>query len=141
MVVLLAGLGYLGWWWSQSQRCGPGLTATESPYICVGLDLDSTALRGTDPLTDLENTIAANNRTISEPFTTIVLLDNFTPDPRSDSETLHSLRHDIEGAITAVSWANNPKTGATPKIKLLLANYGLDAGAWPKPSMPSSGLG
>jgi ABC-type branched-subunit amino acid transport system substrate-binding protein len=130
VVILLVGLGYLGWLWHQSQKCGPGLTATGSPYVCVGLDLDSTALRGADPLTDLENTIAEHNRTISEPFATIVLLDNFTPDPRFDSEALHSLRHDIEGAITAVSRANDPKTGATPKIKLLLANHGLDASFW-----------
>lgn len=45
--------------------------------------------------------------------------------------TLHKQRHGIEGAISAVSRANDPTTsGALPKIRLLLANYGLGAGAW-----------
>lgn len=130
VVVLIIGLGYF-WWWSQSQKCGRGMTATGSPYACVGLDLDSTALRDADPLADLENTIAKNNRTISEPFATIVVLDDMTPDPRSDSVALRAERHNIEGAITAVSRSNDPKaSGAIPKIKLLLANYNLGAGAW-----------
>ncbi|MBV9010732.1 MAG: hypothetical protein JO272_01565 [Pseudonocardiales bacterium] len=129
VVILLVGIGYfvVG---RLSQKCGPGMTATGSPYVCVGLDVDSTALRDADPLADLENTLAEHNRTISGPFATIVLLEQFTPDPRSDSVTLHSLRHEIEGAITAVSRANGAKTGATPKIKLLLANHGLQAEAW-----------
>jgi ABC-type branched-subunit amino acid transport system substrate-binding protein len=132
VVVLLIGLGYFVWW-SQSQKCGRGMTVTGSPYVCVGLDLDSTALRDADPLADLENTIADNNRAISEPFATIVLLTDMTPDPRSDSVALRAQRHTIEGAITAVSRANDPKAaGAIPKIKLLLANYGLGAGAWPQ---------
>ena len=130
VVVLFIGLGYFVWW-SQSQKCGRGMTAVGSPYACVGLDLDSTALRDADPLADLENTIAANNRTISEPFATIVVLDDLTPDPRSDSVAIRPELHEIEGAITAASWANDPNaSGAIPKIKLLLANFGLGAGAW-----------
>jgi hypothetical protein len=130
VVVLLSGLGYFGWW-SQSQKCGRGMTPIGSPYFCVGLDRDSTPLRDADPLADLEHTIAENNRTISGPFATIVVLEDMTPDPRSDSAALHDQRHVIEGAITAVSRANNPKAaGAIPKIRLLIANYGLGAGAW-----------
>ena len=130
-VVLLIGFGYLTWW-SQSQKCGRGMTAIGSPYVCVGLDLDSTALRDADPLADLEHTIADNNRAISEPFATIVVFQNLTPDPRSDNVALRSQRHAVEGAITAVSRENDPKTGAIPKIKLLLANYSLGASAWPQ---------
>jgi hypothetical protein len=73
VVVLFIVLRYFGWW-SQSQKCGRGLTAIGSPYVCVGLDLDSTALRDADPLADLEHTIANNNKAISEPFATIVVL-------------------------------------------------------------------
>ncbi|MGB6163842.1 MAG: hypothetical protein WCF33_12100 [Pseudonocardiaceae bacterium] len=130
VVVLVIGFGYLAWW-SQSQKCGRGMTAIGSPYVCVGLDLDSTALREADPLADLENTISENNRAISEPFATIVVLQDLTPDPRSDSVAFRSRRHAVEGAITAVSRANDPKiSGAIPKIKLLLANYGFEAGSW-----------
>jgi ABC-type branched-subunit amino acid transport system substrate-binding protein len=131
-VVLLIGFGYLTWW-SQSQKCGRGMTPTGSPYACVGLDLDSTAFRDADSLADLEHTIADNNRAISEPFATIVVLQDWTTDPKSESVTLREQRHDIEGVITAVSRANDPKaSGAIPKIKLLLANYNLGASAWPQ---------
>lgn len=130
VVVLVIVLGYFAWP-SPPQQCGRGLTAIGSPYACVGLDLDSTALREADPLADLENTIAENNRAISEPFATIVVLQDLTPDPRSDSVALRSQRHAVEGAITAVSRANDPKiSGAIPKIKFLLANYGFQAGSW-----------
>lgn len=130
VVILVIGSGCLAWW-SQSQKCGRGMTAIGSPYVCVGLDLDSTALQNADPLADLEHTIAENNRAISEPFATIVVLQDLTPDPRSDSVALRSQRHAVEGAITAVSRANDPKvSGAIPKIKLLLANYGFQAGSW-----------
>ena len=130
VVVLLIGLGYLTWW-GPWQKCGRGMIATGSPYVCVGLNLDSTAFRDADPLVDLENMIGAENRKISEPFATIVLIEDTTPNPRSDSVTLRAQRHDIEGAITEVSRANDPKvTGAIPKIKLLLANYGFAANAW-----------
>lgn len=130
VIVLLIGLGCFTWW-SQSQKCGRGLTVIGSPYACVGLDLDSTALRDADPLADLENTITSTNRAISEPFVTVVVLQDLTPDPRNDSVALRSRRHAVEGAITAVSRANDPRvSGAIPKIKLLLANYGLEAGSW-----------
>lgn len=55
-----------------------------------------------------------------------------TPDPQNDFVAVRSQRHNIEGAITAVSRANDPKTGGIPKIKLLLANFGLRAGDWPQ---------
>ncbi len=129
-IVLLIGFGYLTWP-SQPQKCGRGMTAIGSPYVCVGLDLDSTAVRDADPLADLEHTIARNNSEISEPFATIVVLQNLAPDPKSDSVALRSQRHAIEGAIATVSQANDPRaSGAIPKIKLLLANYGLEAGSW-----------
>lgn len=131
VIVLLIVLGGLGWVWVQSHKCGRGMTAIGSPYVCVGLDLDSTALRDADPLADLENTIAENNRTISEPFATIVLLDDLTPDPKSDFMELRAERHSTEGAITAVARANDSKVaGGIPRIKLLLANFALDAGGW-----------
>lgn len=137
VVVLLIGLGYLAWPNQppkpQPQKCGRGLTAIGSPYVCVGLDLDSTALQKTDPLADLEKTVAADNRAISGPFATIVVFQDLTPDPRNDNVAISSQRHAIEGAITAVSRQNDPTvSGANPKIKLLLANYGLGADAWPQ---------
>jgi ABC-type branched-subunit amino acid transport system substrate-binding protein len=62
-----------------------------------------------------------------------VLLDNMTPDPRQDSDAVIPLRHRVQGAMTAVRRANEESVagGTEPKIKLLLANYGSRAQAWP----------
>lgn len=62
VVVLLIGLVYLVSW--SRQKCGHGLTAVGSPYVCVGLNRDSTAFRDIDPLADLEKT----SRTTAEQF-------------------------------------------------------------------------
>lgn len=125
--VAVAGVAMVVWWlWPNP--CGPGLTQAGSPKVCVGLNLDSTAFRGGDPLADLEKTIADRNAAITGPFVTIVLLEDMTPDPNTGSFALGALRHDIEGAITGVWQANNSAVagGTLPKIKLLLANLGTD---------------
>lgn len=117
-----------------SSPCGPGLTAVGSPAICVGLDLRGTSLhgRGHDPLSGLEAKIAAMNSRVTGPFATIVLLEDLTPDPHFDARLLPAARHAIEGAITAVSRADGTDVAgsATPRIKLLLANFGSEAQWW-----------
>src|SRR5260370_19892466 len=134
VLVLLAG--FLVWWspWRTPSPCGRGLTAVGSPYVCVGLDLDSTGFKGADPLAGMEHGIADQNSKLTGQFATIVLLDDMTPDPVSDSVDFHLLEHSIEGAVTA-SWRSNNRAvarGALPKIKLLLANYGGSAAYWPQ---------
>ncbi|HEY2762827.1 MAG TPA: amino acid ABC transporter substrate-binding protein [Pseudonocardiaceae bacterium] len=125
VVVMLVGIVVIIWapWRSP---CGAGLTDVESPYYCVGLDLNSTALQEPDPLADLESKIARDNAKITGDFGAIVLLDNFTANPNTDSVSVPELRHRIEGANTAVWRANNQAVagGTTPKIKLLLASFG-----------------
>jgi hypothetical protein len=137
VVVVLIAVGYLTWF-GPWQKCGRGLTAIGSPYVCVGLDLDSTALRDADPMADLEHTIAGNNSAVSEPFATIVVFQNLTPDPRSDGVVLRSLRHAVEGAITAVSRANDPKTGPSRRLSCCSQTTASMPVPGPKPSMPSS---
>src|SRR5690242_11243775 len=80
--VVLVIAGVLAWWrpWEQ---CGDGLYAYGSPQVCVGLDLDSTALRNNDPLSGLEQVIATQNAKITTNFVTIVMLDDLTSDPAS----------------------------------------------------------
>lgn len=104
-----------------------GLTEVGSPHVCVGLNLNSTALKSDDKLGDLRTKIVAHNAKITGPrFVTIVVLDDLTPDPANDSRAISNVRHAIHGAITAAWRANNQAVvpGKTPPVKLLLANYG-----------------
>ncbi len=113
--------------------CGNGLTAEGTPQVCIGIDIDSGALAHGDRLADLETKTAALNANVKGgDFGTIVLLMNMTPDPNSDSVAFLSLRHQIEGAITAVWRADNQTVagGTTPPIKLMLANFGAGANYW-----------
>ena len=113
--------------------CGPGLTPIgTAPYVCVGLNLDTTEFKHDDPLSDLRQRLDQLNSAVGDQFATVVLLDNMTPDPESDSDDLGTLRHRIEGALTAV-WRANRTTvagGNKPRIKLLLASYGSRAESW-----------
>lgn len=131
-VVVALVVGLLGPWvpWSPFRPCGPDLIDVGPPSNCVGLDVDSAALSDNDQLADLEGRInALNSQVTGDDFATIVLLDNMTPDPTTDSIGLKTLRHRVEGAITAEWRANNSTVGGgtQPKIKLLLANYGAGA--------------
>ncbi len=116
----------LVWWhpWSN-EPCGPGMKPVGSPYVCVGLDLDSSALQAGDRLADLEKIIARHDAHVSGNFRTVVLLDNLTPNPSIDTTSLSAARHDIEGGITA-AWPDDKPDG----IKLLLANVGSNAVYW-----------
>jgi hypothetical protein len=84
------------------QQCGAGLVAVGSPYFCVGLDLDSTALMANDPLAGLEADIANHNSHVVNKFKTVVLLQNLTPNTNTDSISPSFVLHGVEGAITAV---------------------------------------
>ncbi len=116
----------LVWWhpWSH-QPCGPGMKPVGSPDVCVGLDLDSSALQAGDRLAQLERIIARHDARTSGDFRTIVLLENLTPNPAVDIASLSGVRHDIEGGITA-AWPDDKPGG----IKLLLANVGSNAAYW-----------
>lgn len=112
--------------------CGPGLTLAGTPQVCVGLDIDSTGFAKDGPLSDLASQLARSNDSVTGAFATIVLLDNMTPDSQQDSDGINSLRHRVQGAMTAVRRANEDVVGGgtEPKIKLLLANYGSRAESW-----------
>jgi hypothetical protein len=114
--------------WSHPQPtplCGPGLEPQGSPYVCAGLDLASTPLRPGDTLRDLEQETASQNRAITGQFVTLVVLEDLSFGP-GDTVNPQVQRHELEGALTAVSIANSSK-GAAPKIKLLFANFGTNA--------------
>jgi len=113
--------------WRPWRQCGRGLTAVGSPHICVGLNLDGTPFQDQDPLADLTSQIVAENKAITGFYATVVLMTNMTPDQDVDSSNVKSLRHDIEGTLTAVRRANGSTVAGDPirpKIRLLLANMG-----------------
>jgi ABC-type branched-subunit amino acid transport system substrate-binding protein len=123
-VVVLAVAGYI-WGPTLFRTCGPGLHSEGSPYICAGLNLESSALRNDDPLADLEKLIAEHNSQVTGNFKTIVMLENLTADSESDSTPVQFIRHEIEGAIAA-TWPDGKPNG----FKLLLANFGGNAEYW-----------
>lgn len=110
--------------------CGPGMT--KAGTVCVGLDVDSTGFVEDSPIADFSRELARANDAITGSFATIVLIDNMTPDPAQDSDGIRTLRHRIQGTLTAVRRANTQAIagGTEPKIKLLLANYGSRADSW-----------
>ena len=108
------------------QTCGRGLTDAGGATGCVGLNLDATAFRDHDPLFDLEQKVAGLNPPRTGAYATVVLLEDMTPDPDADSLLVQVTRHDIEGAAAALWRADNSSAafGTTPRIRLLLANFG-----------------
>jgi ABC-type branched-subunit amino acid transport system substrate-binding protein len=126
--VAVVGAGLAVWRpWQTSDPCGNGLTAVGSPYHCVGLDEDSGALQADDPLAGLETRIARLNSTVPSTARTVVLLENLTPDPSTDSYNYPSINHAVEGAIVAATQANS---NTDNRIRLLLANFGSGADQW-----------
>lgn len=105
------------------KQCGDGLRSADS--VCVGLDLESAALREDDPLADLEALIAEHNEHVGPRFRTVVVLENLTTDPSGDSTPIEYVRHEIQGAIAAAR-PQSQQSGT----KLLLANFGSNAEHW-----------
>jgi hypothetical protein len=135
-VAVLVVIGGVLAWWRPWQACGNGLSSpvTGWPGSCVGLDLGSTGFGSGDQFAGLEKIIADQNAGITGDFVTIVVLDNMTPDPSSDSVAAQTVQHAVEGSITGQWRANNTPVAngsghsddpraPTVKIKLLLANY------------------
>lgn len=128
LIVALAVVVAVSWYWASRSLCGDGLHEEGGdPTVCVGLDLESGQLRDNDPLAGLENRIGRMNAAIKGPnFVTVVLLDDFTPDPKNDSLAAQNVRHGVQGALTAAWRANNQSIadGRTPPVKLMLASFG-----------------
>lgn len=123
VVVVAAGLAV----WQPWTPCGTGMTAAGSPSICVGLNVESTSFGNNDAVDDLQTRVAEHNAGVTAPdFITVVVLDNMTPDAELDSIGRSSVRHGVEGALTAARRANTEPvvSGVSPQVKLLLANYG-----------------
>ncbi|ALG08790.1 amino acid ABC transporter substrate-binding protein [Kibdelosporangium phytohabitans] len=130
-VVVVVALGaWLGvarpWDQPDPGPCGAGMTAVGSPYICAGLNLDSTPMQANDPLGDLRAVLAEYNGKVTGEFRTVVLLENMTVNPAIDSTPTNFLRHEIQGAIAA-AW---PEAGKASGTKLMLANFGSNAEHW-----------
>lgn len=133
-LVLIAVLGY---WqpWHVASPCGPGLTATGSPYTCVGLDLDSTPFSAADPpsLTSIEQRVGQLDAAVTtSTFDTVVVLEDLTPNPNVDGLNPTGNVNAIEGAITAVDAENtyDKANNIAHRSKLLLANFGSQAASW-----------
>ncbi len=114
------------------ENCGAGLRSvdadeksTGSSYACVGLNLDSGPLKENDQFATLEKYVKGRNDEAGGDFRTIVVLENFTPDPNIDSQPIDFVKHEIQGAVTA-AWPS----GGPPGIRVLLANYGSNATEW-----------
>lgn len=116
--------------WRPWERCGDGMADANGQ--CVGLNLDLSPFSEPDSETmhDLRQKVAEQNGEIKgDDFITVVVLNNMTPNPSSDSAALLNVQHGVMGAIVAQQRLNHtPVVGAqTPPVKLLLANYGTGA--------------
>ncbi|MGW1678181.1 ABC transporter substrate-binding protein [Saccharopolyspora sp. NPDC002376] len=125
VVVLVAG-GLA--WWRPWERCGAGMSSAEDQ--CVGLNLDMNPFTSDPTMNALQQRIAQRNAEIAgDDYITVVVLNNMTPDPDSDSAALLNVRHGVMGAIAAQDRVNTTSVVGSqrPLVKLLLANYGTDA--------------
>ncbi|MDA3624742.1 hypothetical protein OU415_04775 [Saccharopolyspora sp. WRP15-2] len=124
VVVVAGGLA----WWRPWERCGAGMSSAEDQ--CVGLNLDMTPFSSDPTMNALQQRIAQHNSEITgEDFITVVVLNNMTPDPGSDSAALLNVQHGVMGAIAAQARVNTTSVVGSqrPPVKLLLANYGANA--------------
>jgi len=113
--------------------CGPGMTANASATACIGVDLTESAFSPADPpeLTALLSTLRGDNDSVSGNYVSIVLLQNITPNPDVDTETIDDLYPNIEGVITAEWRANHTDAWLTiPQVKIFLANMGSENADW-----------
>nr|WP_232328298.1 amino acid ABC transporter substrate-binding protein [Kibdelosporangium sp. MJ126-NF4]CEL20201.1 hypothetical protein [Kibdelosporangium sp. MJ126-NF4]CTQ97427.1 hypothetical protein [Kibdelosporangium sp. MJ126-NF4] len=102
------------------------MTAVGSPYVCVGLNLDTAPMQANDPLSDLRTIIARYNSKVTGDYRTVVLLENMTINQAIDTTPITFLRHELQGAIAA-AWPREDKPSG---VKLLLANFGGNADHW-----------
>lgn len=118
---------------APSLSCGAGMTANASSTACVGVDLTESAFSPADPpeLTALLSTLRGANDSVSGNYVSIVLLQNMTPNPDVDTETVDDLYPNIEGVITAEWRANHTDAWLTiPPVKIFLANMGSENADW-----------
>lgn len=107
-------------------HCGAGILR-RGPQ-CIGVTDGSFNFAGRQ-LASVERAIRRQNNLIDgQHHATIALLLPLTdPDPATRAEILHS----VQGAYAAQVWANsNASNGAKPKIRLVLANPGVNSVYW-----------
>lgn len=148
--------GYRKWWWipaallgvallvaaaiwlpgrfATDNRCADGVVRTAEGGECVGVTDGS--YKFADELTDIENRILAQNSAVEqsgEPYVSIVLLTPMTSGSNAEGNvTMAGILHRLAGAHLAQLAANETSIWQrTPKIRLLLANPGVDFAAWP----------
>ncbi|WP_280426826.1 ABC transporter substrate-binding protein [Nocardia carnea] len=148
--------GYRKWWWIPAalllvalivvaviwlpehfrtdNSCGDGVVRAEESGECVGVTDGS--VRFSDELGDIEQRILAQNTAVAnsgEPYVSIVLLTPMTSGNNDEGNvTTAGIQHRLAGAHLAQLAANETSIWKrTPKIRLLLANPGVDFAAWP----------
>lgn len=123
--------------------CGAGLRYNSKVKACVGLDIESSGFVSHDPLSDLEKQIKKDNDQIDaqiaednagkstdpEYSVSLVFLQEMTPNA-SSTITIQAVRNALEGAIaqTELADADAPNFHSRIRFKLLLANFGANAG-------------
>ncbi|MDT0309580.1 hypothetical protein RM780_21845 [Streptomyces sp. DSM 44917] len=126
-LAVVAGGGYVTYTVLADDSCAPGVT--ERGGECVGVTDGSHTFRQ-DYLGDLFAHIEAENRDVEDsalPHVTIAFVLPFTdPDPVQQSHVLNQ----AQGAYLAQYRANHRENGATPLIRLVLANPGYRSAHW-----------
>ncbi|WP_059007613.1 hypothetical protein [Streptomyces specialis] len=127
-LVLVAGLCWFGYRvLGPDDSCAEGVTSRGGE--CVGVTDGSYAF-GEEYLQDVFDLVAAENAAVEaseQPYVTVAFVLPFTdPDPVQKD---HVLRQ-VQGAYLAQYGANHEESGATPLIRLVLANPGEHSEHW-----------
>lgn len=125
---LIAAVGGLLWWLFNTS-CADGVRQVGPGGECVGVTDGRYAF--TDNLAEVSRLVLKENRAVEReqekngtPYVSIVYLMPMMPDEK-DSNTVDSLRHELQGAYAAQYDANHRfRDGDVPRIKLLLGNSG-----------------
>ncbi|MBU3866455.1 branched-chain amino acid ABC transporter substrate-binding protein [Streptomyces sp. 4503] len=135
IVVALLGVAVpltVNWIQEKRARCGDGVVKMGEARECVGVTDGSYHFAG--HLKAVEEKIKAENDRVEkdadkDPYVSVAYMTSFTlTDDDSNSE--ESVRHELEGAYLAQRRHNQGDLRSSPKIKLLIANMGSNAGHW-----------
>lgn len=132
-VVAAAVLGVGGWYavsWVQetNARCAAGVVKRGEKHECVGVTDGAYKFAG--DLKTVETKIKAENDRVTKdkdiPYVSVAYMTSFTLTD-TDTNSMESVRHELEGAYLAQQQRN---LDATPRIRLLIANTGSHSAQW-----------